>query len=259
MTDLSYASITLSQANMVYFKGRALRPCIYAGRDLFALGDADNVLFYDARVIIGALQNNANMFDMPLPDPVAMPLLDEFSEEEQQYLREFALGAEFEYLTTIVPKEQVPPLGRKAASLGFLVNAPKHTKTIEAEVRAKAQADSRARHLADKAQDLSNDFVVRPAADDNTAPLLGVVQRIDPETYERLSRNTGGYSPAATRVRWPFNTMRIGDGIFIDAKLARRAQTAAHVYAARTGKTFRTSMNRVTKVLHVFRIEDRPV
>jgi hypothetical protein len=258
MIDTSYSDLTLNNAGMVYFKARALRPCLYVGQNLFALGDADNVSFFDAETIISGLHGNANLFDMPLPVSVAVPALFEFEEQEQQFLREFALGAERAYLNTIVPQETIEPLLNKAASLGLVVQKPSLVRTLEAGIREKTMAVNRARLLADKAADLSKDFIVRPAADENTPPPLGVVRRINPETYERLSRNAGGYTPAATRVRWPFNTMRIGDEIFIDAKLARRAQTAAHVYAARTGKTFRTSMNRVTKVLHVFRVEDRP-
>jgi hypothetical protein len=83
------------------------------------------------------------------------------------------------------------------------------------------------------------------------------VRQCAPAVYERIVRNTGGYTPTTTRIKWPFNTMRVGDEVTIDPKLSKRAQTAVHVYAARTGRTFKTTTNRITKALHVVRIEDK--
>lgn len=257
MIDISYSDLSLNSSGLVYFNARALRPCVYAGQTLLAIGDTADVSFFDAETLIRALHGNANLFDLPLPTPVPVLILDEFDAASQRFMREYMLGAEREYLTTLVPAGHVDLILTRAASLGFLVQKPSMLKLLEAEIREKTQAELRERLLAEKAADLGKDFMVKPA-DDSEPVQIGVVHRVNPETFERISRNAGGYTPAAARVRWPFNTMRIGDGIFIDAKLSRRAQTAVHVYAARTNKRFSTSMNRVTKVLHVIRLEDRP-
>lgn len=257
MIDLSYSDLSLNGSGLIYFNTRALRPCIYAGQTLLAIGDSADVSFFDAETLIRGLHGNANVFDQSLPAPVQVLILDEFDAQAQMFMREYVLGAEREYLKTLVPIDQPTVIIDKAASLGLIVQKPSMLKLLEAEVRGKTQAELRARLLAEKSQDLGKDFIVKPASDLEPVQ-IGVVHRVNPDTFERISRNAGGLSPQAARIRWPFNTMRIGDGIFIDAKLSRRAQTAVHVYAARTNKRFRTSLNCVTKVLHVIRVEDRP-
>jgi hypothetical protein len=257
MIDISYSDLSLNGSGMVYFKTRALRPCIYAGQTLLAIGDSSDVSFFDAEALIRALHGNANLFDLPLPPSVPLLILDEFDAHAQTFMREYMLGAEREYLKTLVPAGQPVLIIDKAASLGLIVQKPSMLRVLEAEVREKTQADLRDRLLVEKSHDLGKDFMVKPA-DESEPVQIGVVHRVNPDTFERISRNAGGYAPQASRIRWPFNTMRIGDGIFLDAKLARRGQTAVHVYAARTNKRFSTSMNRVTKVLHVIRLEDRP-
>lgn len=257
MIDLSYSDLSLNGSGLVYFNTRALRPCVYAGQTLLAVGDTSDVSFFDAETIIRALHGNANLFDLPLPAPVPVLILDEFAADAQLFMREYVLGAEREYLKTLLPAGQSEDVIVRAASLGFMVQKPSMLKLLEADVREKSQAELRARLLEERSQDIGKDFMVK-AADESDPVQIGVMHRVNPDTFDRISRNAGGYTPSAARVRWPFNTMRIGDGIFIDAKLSRKAQTAVHVYAARTNKRFRTSLNRVTKVLHVIRIADRP-
>jgi len=257
MRNISYVDLSLDQLGHVRLKDRSLRLVTYAGQSLLALGAIDDVEFFDAEEIIRGLHGGQQEWDGPLPKPVAVPVLDEFDGHEQNLLREIVLGAptaEYRIMLTEAPRDVIVA---RAASLGFIINGAKYVKELEASVRLKTQAENRARHLADKAQDLAQGFMVKPA-DDSVAPVLGVVRKCDPATYERIVRGTGGYSPASSRIRWPFNTMRVGDEIFIDAKLARKAQTAAHVYAARANWTFRTSLDCITKVLRVIRTEDRP-
>ena len=257
MIDLDYSALSLGQRGHVRLHDRSLRLATFAGQHLLALGTPDAVEFFDAETIIRALHGNANLFDLPLPEPVPVLILDEFDADEQALIRTFLLGDKPQGIETQERKQQAALVFARAKSLGLILEGADWVRLLEEKVRAKAQAELQNRVLAEKAADLEPGFMVKPA-DESKAVELGVVRKCDPATYERIVRGTGGYSPAASRIRWPFNTMRVGDEIFIDAKLARKAQTAAHVYAARANWTFRTSLNRVTGVLQVVRIQDRP-
>ena len=255
MTNIGYSDISLSQLGHVRLNDRSLRLAVYAGQPLLALGTLDAIEFFDAETIIRALHGNANLFDLPLPEPVPVLILDEFDAEEQALIRGFLLGQQEQDLDTT---DYAPMVFARATSLGLVLKGAKWVKELEEDIRAKAKSELQNRLLAEKSEDLVTDFLVAASSDDSDQVPIGVVRRCDPATYERILRGAGGYKPAAARIRWPFNTMRVGDEIFIDAKLARRAQTAAHVYAARANWTFRTSLNRVTGVLQVIRTQDRP-
>lgn len=257
MTDIGYADLSFSQLGHVRLNERSLRLAVYAGQPLLALGTLDAVEFFDAEAIIRAMHGNANLFDLPLPEPVPVLILDEFNAAEQTLIRGFLLGQKEQDIETPATKNQTAMIFARATSLGLVLRGAKFVQELEEDIRAKAKGELQNRLLAEKAADLGQGFLVKPA-DESVPVQLGVVRRCDPATYERIVRGTGGYKPAAARIRWPFNTMRIGDEIFIDAKLARKAQTAAHVYAARANWTFRTSLNRVTGVLQIIRTEDRP-
>jgi hypothetical protein len=257
MIDLDYSALSFGQRGHVRFNGQALRLATFAGQHLLALGTPGAVKFFDAETLIRALHGNANIFDSPLPEPVPVLILDEFDADEQTLIRSFLLGDKPQGIETQERKQQAALVFARAASLGLVLEGADWVRLLEEKVRTKTQAELQNRVLAEKAADLGQGFMVKPA-DESKAIELGVVRRCDPATYERIVRGTGGYRPAAARIRWPFNTMRVGDEIFIDAKLARKAQTAAHVYAARANWTFRTSLNRVTGVLQVIRTEDRP-
>jgi hypothetical protein len=260
MTDCTYADLSLNNAGMVYLRTQALRLCTFAGQSLLAVGNPDNAEFYDAHAIITGLHTNANLFDLPLPEPVPVLILDEFDAHAQQFLREFAMGADIAYLKTLVPAGQPDLIIGRAASLGFVVQKASTVKALEAEIREKAAAEMRARVLESKSADLTRDYVALPdgQADRRETAPFGVVRPCPPAVYERILRNTGGYSQSANRIKWPFKTMRVGDEVTIDPKLARRAQTAVHVYATRVGWCFRTTTDRISKALHVVRVEDRP-
>lgn len=257
MNPISYVDLTLTSAGMVYLKTQALRLCTYAGQNLLAVGTPEAVKFYDAEEIIRGLHGSASELDLPLPEPVDVQIMAEFDPLGQRFLYEYVLGAEQGYLKTLVPDGHPLLILDKAASLGFIVQKPSTVKLLEADIRDKTAAGLRARLLSDKAEDLVRDYVAEP---DPTAAqeevVCGVVRKASPAVFERISRNAGGYSPSTTRVKWPFNTMQVGDCVYIDAKLAKRAQTAVHVYAARVGRTFRTTTNKVTRVLQVVRVED---
>ena len=258
MTTHSYSDLTLNTLGMVYQNDQALRLCLYAGQFLFAVGTPDAVEFYDAADIIRALHGNANEFDLPLPDSIPLPAMDELNDVEQRFIREFALGADQNYLKTTVPAGYPDLILDKAKSLGLIVQKASMVKLLEAEVREKTAAAIRAQVLNAKANDLVRDYVAEPLTPVGMPEVqTGVVHKLDPAVFERIMRNTGGYTPATTRVKWPFNTMQVGDCVYIDAKLAKRAQTAVHVYAARMGRTFRTTTNKVTRVLQVVRVEDQ--
>jgi hypothetical protein len=253
---ISYADLSLTNAGLVYLNSQALRPCMYAGRQFFVVGTPDEAHFYDATQILRALQGSASELDLPLPEPIEVPVMAEFDDAESRFLREFMLGAATNYLKTTIREERISLILDKAKSLGIVIQQASATKLLAADVREQTAAALRARALNDKAQDLVTDYV---AAQEEVPEevVCGVVRKASPKVYERIARNAGGYSPSTTRVKWPFNTMQVGDEIYIDAKLARRAQTAVHVYAARMGRRFATTTNKVTKILHVLRLEDR--
>jgi hypothetical protein len=259
MQNLSYADLTLEATGLIYLNGHALRLCTFNGQHLLGIGDIDAIEFYDAKTIITGLHGSACEFELPLPPAVPMPVLDNFSEEEQRFLRSYLIGEDKTYIKTLVPLGEPELILARGQSLGMLIQIASMIKPIEADVRERAAAALRNRVLADKSADLTQDYIaLSPSQEAQQAAVeCNVVFALAPSVYDRLSRNAGGRSPSASRVKWLFNTMRIGDAVNIDAKLAKRAQTAVHVYAARTGRTFKTSSNRVTKILHVVRMEDR--
>jgi hypothetical protein len=259
MSSLSYGDLSLTTTGLIYLNTQALRLCTYAGQHLLTVGTIDAAEFYSAEELIEGLHGNASEFDLPLPKPVAVPVFDEFSEEEQRFLRGYLLGSDVAYLKTLVPAGTPQLILDKAKSLGVVAASASAVRLLEGEVREKAAAALRNQILADKADDLSDDYVALTGAQEiqQAAAPFGVVYKLDPSVYERISRNTGGHSPAAERIKWPFNTMRIGDAVNFDPKISKRAQTAVHVYAARMGRTFKTTTNRLTKVLNVVRTEDR--
>lgn len=257
MTTLDYSVLSLGQRGHVRLRDKALRLATFAGQHLLAIGTSHAVEFFDAETLIRGLHGGANTFDQSLPDSVPVLILDEFEADEQTLIREFLLGEKPQVMETQAGKQHAALVFARAKSLGLVLQGSDLVRLLEEKVRANTKAGLQNRLLAEKAADLSQGFMVKPA--DESKPVeLGVVRRCDLATYERIVNGTGGYRPAAARIRWPFNTMRIGDEIFIDSKLARKAQTAAHVYAARANWTFRTSLNRVTGILHVIRTEDRP-
>ena len=260
MQTFSYADLTLNTTGLVYLNSHALRLCAYKGQQLLAVGAAQAVEFYDAAVIIQGLHGNASEFDLPLPAGVDMQeLYEEFTDEELRFLREYALGAEKEYMKTLVPAGAPQLILDRAKSLGFIIQLPSAVRALEAEVRERTSAALRSQILAATSEDLTTDYAA--LTDDQetkqSETAFGVVYKLDPALYERVVRNTGGRTVSSDRIKWPFNTMRVGDAVNIDPKLAKRAQTAVHVYAARMGRSFKTSTNRVTKVMNIIRTEDR--
>jgi hypothetical protein len=268
MQTFSFTDLSLNANGLVYLTQpatpaetpsyRALRLCTHNDQQLLAIGTPDSIQFYDAVAIIQGLHGSASEFDLPLPAPVDVRVLDQFDDAEQQFLREFMLGAETSYLKTLVPVGTAPLIAARATSLDLLIQNPSAIKLLEAEVRENSARAIRERILAEKMRDSTSDYVALTEQEDATREaVLNVVTKCPPKLYDRIARNAGGYSPASMRAKWPFNTMNIGDQVTIDAKMAMRAQTAVHVYAARMGKRFTTETNRVTRTLHVVRIEDR--
>lgn len=259
MTSLSYGDLSLNSTGLIYLNTQALRLCTYSGQHLLAVGTLDELNFYDAETLIKNLHGNASEFDLPLPEPVVLPVMAEFSASEQQFLYGYFLGSETGYLKTLVPSGTPQLILDKAKSLGIAAASASSVRLLETEVRERTAAAMRNQILADKASDLTDDYVALTDAQETqqAAAPFGVVYKMEPAVYERITRNTGGHSPASDRLKWPFNTMRIGDAVNFDPKISKRAQTAVHVYAARMGRTFKTTTNRLTKVLNVVRTEDR--
>ena len=268
MNSLSFPNLSVNNNGLVYITQpeivdkiptpRALRLCTYKGQNLLAVGRPDDVYFYDATEIIQGLHKGAAEFDLPMPAPLKVDVLDHFTSEDQAFISGWVLGADNAYLKTLVSAGDPDRITAELRALDFVVNGAAAVRPLESALREKAAAEIRDRLAVEKSRDILGDYTVpldRELAARESS--VGVVGRCPPAVYARISRDAGGYSPASMRTKWLFNTMQIGDDLTIDAKLAERAQTAVHVYAKRTGKRFKTTTNRVTRTLYIVRVEDR--
>jgi hypothetical protein len=70
---------------------------------------------------------------------------------------------------------------------------------------------------------------------------LNVVYQMTPEEIAQMNFPNRKATPPGCRASWPFKTMAMYDRVCISVALAAKAQTAAHVYGARTGKQFTTA------------------
>ena len=243
-----------------------LRLCNYGGEYLFMTGDLKHPRFHHAADIIKGLLTGADSFDLPLPDTYPVPdfLLDTygtFTPEAVDFILEYMAGADKEYLATTYTKELARSVTLKLHSLGLAISNATSIDSIITEQHAAIGREKRQMDLAYAAAGgVPTEISAVSQADlDKIAEVpYGVITKMPLKLYERLVRRAGGAITLGERMKWPFAQMSIGDLVTIDPKLAKRAQSAVHVYANRMNKRFTTTSHPTTKALTVVRIEDKP-
>ena len=233
-----------------------LRVVFYKQRPLLMTGTIKDPVFHDAEEIITGLINGSDEFELPLPEPVELILVDDFTPEEQVFLYEYALGASKDLLKITYGATFAELTTKKAEAREIVIR--KASSALELIQMSREKVARASRELA--ARRLLQDG--SPTNPDNIEPeeapaAYGVITKASDKLYERLARRAGGYSAAGIRVSWPFKDMQVGDRVSIEPKLVKKAQTAVHVYAARVGKRFTTQTSAKDGSLLVLRIEDR--
>lgn len=233
-----------------------LRVVYYKKRPLLMTGTVKAPMFHDAEEIITGLINGSDEFELPLPDPVELILVDEFTPEEQVFLYEYALGAAKDLLKITYGSTFAELTTKKAEARDIVIR--KATSVLELIQLSREKVARASRELA-ASRLLQDGSPTNPAnVEPEDAPVAyGVITKASEKLYERLARRAGGYSATGVRVSWPFKDMQVGDRVSIEPKLVKKAQTAVHVYAARVGKRFTTQTSAKDGSLLVLRIEDR--
>ena len=80
------------------------------------------------------------------------------------------------------------------------------------------------------------------------------IKRLPPSVVDAMQARRVVREPSE-RQSWPFKVMEVGDAVTVPENVATKAQTAAHVYAQRTGKVFLTRRNRLDKTMTIARLE----
>lgn len=235
----------------------SLRLCTAAGQPMFLISETDDPIFYDAEAIVRGIAEGGGAFELPLPAPLPFPaVLNQFSDEELGLILDAANG---------VPQTAIAArMGGRAAcnefftrvqTLGFAISNPSAVAPIELRVNAE---------LAQRKRDMAHTQRLNAAADSGATleindPERGffVIDRAPEAVLKQLAAKGTPTYEARTRMSWGFDKMQHGDRMTIPANLAKRGQTAVHVYAARVGKRFHTETSRTTGNLTVIRIADR--
>lgn len=242
-----------------------LRPCNFNGEDLFMTGTLKHPRFHNAQAIIKGLLSGADSFDLPLPEEIPVPAFltddgDRFDMEGIDFALEYMAGADKAYLTAKYSRALAVSVTQSLRDLGMVVNNPSSIEQTILTVR-----DT----LAREARQISIDLAVRDNAPTSITALeelenqqldalpYGTISKMPARLYERLARRAGGVTRQGERMKWPFAQMQVGDQVKVDPKLAKRAQSAVHVYGNRMGKRFSTYTQPATGALLVIRLEDR--
>ena len=270
MHTFSYADLHINAQNgLVYLTHpdatdplpTPLLLCEFDEQSLLVIGRETNAEFYDAEEIIRGLLGAANELDLPLPKPIDCRALDGFPLGEKSFFWNVAMGQRKEYLTTLV--------GSRSAGMEILANATRsglvarpaqRVADLVQSIQEQMARDIRSRLLLAKVQDATTDYqspMPHEIDSIDSRPFM-VIGKAPANSLARMERSRGGYSEQSMRIKWPFKEMGVGDNVRIESKLAKRAQTAVHVYAARTGKCFSTQTTRGTGHLTVTRLIDRP-
>ena len=230
---------------------------VYANkRPLFMTGTVKDPMFHDAEAIITGLINGSDEFELPLPAPVELILVDDYTPEEQVFLYEYALGASKDLLKVTYGASFAELTTKKAEARDLVIRKASSALELIQISRDKVARASRELAATRLLKDASPSHAEFMEAEETTTA-YGVITKASDKLYERLARRAGGYSATGVRVSWPFKDMQIGDRVSIEPKMVKKAQTAVHVYAARVGKRFTTQTSAKDGSLLVLRIEDR--
>lgn len=235
----------------------SLRVCTADGVHIFIMGTPEQPLFYDAEAIVRGLAEGGNEFDMPLPAPLPFPaVLAKLDEDELGLMLDAALGMPLVALAARVGGvAELENIRLRVQTQGFAIGKPTNVKPIEVKVRA---------DMAQRKRELAINQRVMAAADSGATleindPERGffVIDRAPEALLRQLAERDEPNYEKRTRMSWNFDKMQQGDRMTLPANLAKRGQTAVHVYAARVGKRFHTTTNRGTGNLTIIRIADR--
>ena len=274
MTKPTYALLTLdTQYNVLRIASTsaptppALRPCYLDGVPLVMTGSIHAPMFHEAKAVVTALLEGADVFELPLPEPLPDPL-SFASPMDKPFLLEYASGVDRAYLKAKYGASFAVDATARAAEHGLTIANAQNISTIILAIRSELARVSNERdaerHLrASLDKGLHIGVAERPqdptGSEHGSKSLFGEVAKAPQAMYDRLARSAGGSSPVGARTKWPFASMAIGDYVTVDHRLAKRAQVTVHVYANRMGKRFRTQTNAKDGSLLVLRIEDKPM
>lgn len=244
---------------------RSLRVCMADGAALFIVGSLEQPQFYKAHDIVRGLLLGADLMDGLLPPEVSTPrAIAELPVADGDLLICAAMGeSRAGLIARAGSKDKLDAVIAQAASLGFIVSNARAVASVEVEVRAAmrdaAGESSSPRILGEPSETTFTPIAeVLPSSVANApflVPVPGGAELL--ERAERRARGTSSGDSSADRVKWPFKDMEIGDVVRIPSTLAKRAQTAVHVYAARVGKRFSSTTDRADGSLRVLRMHDR--
>ena len=236
----------------------SLRLCTEAGTHFFTVGTPDAPEFYDVAPILAGLLDAADTFDSPLPAPLPTPeAFIAFPPFEQLILVSAGLGVDMDTLTAQAGSATaLRVLMDKAQSLHLVIAKATNVTPLIMNLRAsRIAATMTAKRNHDHETRVADLIEVPPVAVQDS-PFMQIVPG-GAALLERLERMHPTHKAQAERTKWPFKDMQAGDTVRIPALLAKRAQTAVHVYAARVGKRFTSSSERGTGVLTIVRLSDR--
>lgn len=265
MSNPTYAELTLdARANVVRKSSLgavtppALRLCYDGETPLFMTGTPQAPRFHEARAIIAGLLEGADEFELPLPAPVQDPLYG-IPDAERSMLLEYAAGVDKDFLKNKYGAALCTAAAEGSATRRTPIMTAKHASPLIDDVRSTIAREAREREAAAQVAVALDKGTAAIDVDSTPEPepvQYGVITKASPQEYARMTRRAGRARTDA-RVVWPFKDMQIGDRVTISPQLAKRAQTAVHVYAARTGKRFTTESRGRGGDLVVVRAEDR--
>ena len=235
----------------------SLRVCISAGNPVFVIGTADDPVFYDAESIVRGLVMGEDAFDTALPPPLPKPLaLHNLSADDERLILDAALGMPRSALA--VRKggaEKLDEFLLQVQTAGFGVGSASSIKPVEIKVREDVAREARELNINRKLLDAADSGVTLEINDPKSG--FFVIDRAPDTLLRQLAARKAPNYEERTRMSWGFDQMQIGDRMTVPANLAKRGQTAVHVYASRVKKRFHTVTNRGTGNLTVIRLEDR--
>jgi hypothetical protein len=236
----------------------SLRLCTEAGTHFFMVGTPEDPEFYEVAPILAGLLSAADTFDSPLPAALPSPAaFIAFTPVEQLILVSAGLGVDMHTLAAQAGSSTaLQVLMDKAKSLNLIIAKATNVTPLLMDLRASRVATAMAAKRNQDHETRIADIVEAPTVSVQESPFMQIIPG-GAAMLERLERMHPSHRAQAERTKWPFKDMQPGDVVRIPALLAKRAQTAVHVYAARVGKRFTSSSERGTGVLTIVRLSDK--
>lgn len=187
--------------------------------------------------------------DTPLPDALTQhPVIDSLPLVVRGFLTDYTFGATVEEAL----HDAGLTLADAAPTVTTLADAGIHIVRAAQIKDVLAEYDRVLRRPVVSSPD-------EPEVDGTPGPAVGQIVPITEEDIRRLERRAGRpLDELKGNRRWPFALMAENTRVIIDAVDATRAQRAAHVYAARTKRRFKTMREPSTGKLFVYRLADKP-